>query len=200
MTSAAPPPEARDQASVKRRLRTELLASRRERTPEERATIAEQLWSVLAGRCLGGVDRVGAYVPVGAEPGGRDLPERLRQVAAEVLLPVLRPDNDLDWAAYDGELAAAGRGLAEPPGPRLGVEAVAGFDLLLVPALAVDRRGHRLGRGGGSYDRALARVGGSVPRVALLYDDELLDEVPYEEHDEHVTAVVTPSYGWVTVT
>jgi 5-formyltetrahydrofolate cyclo-ligase len=110
-----------------------------------------------------------------------------------VLLPVLLPDNDLDWAAYTGHLPAGPRGLLEPTGPRLGVDAVRTAGLVVVPALAVDRRGMRMGRGAGSYDRVLARLDPSVPVVALLHDGELLDEVPAEPHDRPVDAALTPS-------
>ena len=121
-----------------------------------------------------------AYVPVGSEPGGPDLPEVLRAAlpaGAELLLPVLRDDLDLDWASYagPGTLVAAGRGMREPDGPRRGRTAIVGATLVVVPALAVDRRGLRLGRGGGSYDRALARVPAATLTVALLHDGELLD-------------------------
>ncbi len=140
--------------------------------------------------------KVAAYVPLSAEPGGPDLPDALRDAGADVLLPVLLPDNDLDWAAHTGELVPAARGLREPAGARLGVDAIARAALVIVPAVAVDRRGVRLGRGGGSYDRTLARVPVGVPIVALLHDGELLDEVPAEPHDRLVSAVVTPSGGW----
>ena len=68
-------------------------------------------------------------------------------------------------------------------------------DAVLVPALAVDRAGNRLGRGGGSYDRVLARVGPLIPLIALIYDDELLDHVPAERHDVPVRAAVSPLTG-----
>jgi 5-formyltetrahydrofolate cyclo-ligase len=87
------------------------------------------------------------------------------------------------------------RGLLEPGEARRGVEAVARADAVLVPALAVDRAGNRLGRGGGSFDRALARVGPMIPLIALLYDDELADQLPAEPHDVPVRAVVRPSHG-----
>ena len=69
---------------------------------------------------------------------------------------------------------------------------MADVELVVVPALAVDRRGNRLGRGAGFYDRALA---GSRPAtvVAVIYDDELLDTVPAEAHDVPVHAVLTPA-------
>ena len=137
---------------------------------------------------------VAAYVSVGTEPGTGPLLEELAAAGKRVLLPVLLPDGDLDWAVYDGpaSLAPARRGLLEPVGPRLGTDAVATADVVLVPALAVDRRGVRLGRGGGSYDRALPRVPVGTFVCALLYDDELLDEVPRADHDRTVTAVATP--------
>ena len=69
-----------------------------------------------------------------------------------MLLPVLRPDGDLDWASYEGpdSLRPGPRGLTEPAEPPRGPGAIASADLVLVPALAVDHSGLRLGRGGGS--------------------------------------------------
>ncbi|MGK5641222.1 5-formyltetrahydrofolate cyclo-ligase [Streptomyces sp. URMC 126] len=140
---------------------------------------------------------VAAYVSVGREPGTRALLETLRNRGVRVLLPVLLPDNDLDWAVHRGpdHLVRAGRGLLEPDGPRLGPDAVTEADAVLLPGLAVDGRGMRLGRGGGSYDRVLARLerAGAAPAlIVLLYDDEVVARVPEEPHDHPVHAVVTP--------
>lgn len=137
---------------------------------------------------------VAVYVSVGTEPGTGPLLEALHGLGRRVLLPVVLPDLDLDWATYAGPqgLAAAGYGLLEPTGPRLGPEAVATADVVLCPAVAVDRAGMRLGQGGGCYDRALARVPHGTFVCALLYDDEVLDAVPAAPHDRPVTAVVTP--------
>ena len=142
---------------------------------------------------------VAAYVPVGWEPGGPDLPEVLAAAlppGGRLLLPVLLDGGDLDWARYQGPLSlrAGARGLREPAGQRLGVDAIGEAALVIVPALAVDRHGMRLGRGGGSYDRALARAG-STFTVALLHDGEIVDSVPAEEHDQPVRAAITPSGG-----
>ena len=138
---------------------------------------------------------VAAYVSVDTEPGTGPLLDRLRAMGRRVVVPVVLPDLDLDWAVYDGpdSLARARRGLLEPTGPRLGLEAVATADVVLTPGLAVDRRGMRLGQGGGCYDRALGRVPVGTFTCTLLYDGELLDEVPSDAHDRPVTAVVTPS-------
>lgn len=189
--------------SEKARLRRELLAARRALSPESLRTSARALSrSALELPELTGAHTVAAYVSVGAEPGTRDLLDALRTAGKRVLLPVLLPDNDLDWAAYDGpgslaEAAHPGKmRLLEPAGPRLGPDAVTGADAVLLPGLAVDRRGMRLGRGGGSYDRVLARLGraGAHPAlVVLLYDDEVVARVPEEPHDHPVQAVATPS-------
>ncbi|MGV4923241.1 5-formyltetrahydrofolate cyclo-ligase [Streptomyces sp. HJ7] len=145
-----------------------------------------------------GAPTVAAYVSIGGEPDTRALIDTLRAAGVRVLLPVLLPDNDLDWAVYEGpeHLVAAGWGLREPDGPRLTPEAVAQADVVLLPGLAVDRTGLRLGRGGGSYDRVLARLERSArptSLVVLLYDHEVLEQVPAEPHDRRVHAAVTPS-------
>ncbi|MCX3059045.1 5-formyltetrahydrofolate cyclo-ligase [Streptomyces beihaiensis] len=145
---------------------------------------------------------VAAYVSVGGEPGTGPLLDALRARGTRVLLPVLLADNDLDWAEYDGpgslvEVHHPGKiALLEPGGERLGADAVLTADAVLLPGLAVDGRGMRLGRGGGSYDRVLARLerAGTDPAlVVLLHDGEVVDRVPAEEHDKPVDAVVTPS-------
>ncbi|SCL18384.1 5-formyltetrahydrofolate cyclo-ligase [Micromonospora inyonensis] len=193
--------EAEATSGTKPRTRAELLARRRALGAVERAAAAAAVGDTLVDlvRRLR-PRRMTGYVPVGSEPGGPDLPEVLRGAlpeGAELLLPVLRADLDLDWAGYAGPdaLVAAGRGMREPAGPRLGRQAVAGAELVVVPALAVDRRGIRLGRGGGSYDRALARVPAGAWTVALLHDGELIDRLPAEPHDRPVRAVVTPTGG-----
>ena len=116
---------------------------------------------------------------------------------AYVLLPVFLPDGELDWAAFDGpdSLAPAGHGLLEPVGRRYGPDALARADAVVCPAVAVDRRGTRLGRGAGCYDRALARKGPHTPAIALVHDEEFVESLPAEPHDRPVDAVVTPSGG-----
>ncbi|MFF2547107.1 5-formyltetrahydrofolate cyclo-ligase [Kitasatospora sp. NPDC058063] len=178
-------------------LRTRLLTQRRELAAEERAAAAGAL-AAHAGELAAAGATVAAYVSVGAEPGTRPLLDALRARGVRVLLPVLLADNDLDWAEYAGPdaLAPAGRGLLEPVGPRLGPQAVTGAAVVLLPGLAVDRSGLRLGRGGGSYDRVLARLAraGARPVLAvLLYEHELLERVPAEPHDRPVDLAVLPS-------
>jgi 5-formyltetrahydrofolate cyclo-ligase len=169
--------------------RAAVLARRGELSPPERdaagTAIAAALHDILVGS-----ERVAAYAAVGSEPPTA----AALALCREVLLPVLLPDGDLDWAAGRDGIRTE-RGLIEPTGPRLGPEAISRCDVILVPALAVDRRGNRLGRGGGSYDRSLRRATGLT--IAVLYDGERVDELPVEAHDVPVGAVVTPSSGLV---
>jgi 5-formyltetrahydrofolate cyclo-ligase len=162
----------------------------------QRAAAASSITAlVLALPQVRSASTVAAYVSIGTEPSTTDLLDGLRSRAARVLVPVLLDDLDLDWAIYATreQLSPDLRGLWTPDGPRLGVDAIASADVVIVPALAVDESGVRLGRGGGSYDRALGRVPAGRPVIALLYDGELLPELPAEPHDARVTAAITPS-------
>jgi 5-formyltetrahydrofolate cyclo-ligase len=182
-------------AAQKLALRDQLLTARR-RHPlsaarEDAEAIAAHLLQTPEVRRAA---TVAAYVSLSNEPGTGPLIEQLYAMGRRIILPVLMPDHDLDWAAYSGPdlLVPASRGLLEPAGPRLGPEAVATADVVLCPGLAVDRSGRRLGRGGGSYDRVLGRVPVGTFVCTLLYDGELLGTLPAEAHDRPVTAVVTP--------
>jgi 5-formyltetrahydrofolate cyclo-ligase len=179
-------------------LRAHLLAARSALSAEQRTAAARAIRDALLDRPeVQMAGTVAAYYSVGAEPDTRGLVYALWKRGNYVLLPVLRADGDLDWASYEGpdSLVPGPRGLLEPGEPPRGTEAVARADAVLVPALAVDRAGNRLGRGGGSYDRALARVGPLIPLIALVYDGELLDHVPAERHDVPVRATVSPLTG-----
>ncbi|MFJ2403797.1 5-formyltetrahydrofolate cyclo-ligase [Streptomyces xanthochromogenes] len=186
--------------SEKAVLRRGLLDARKRLSGDELLNASRALADrALALPELAAAGTVAAYVSVGSEPGTRALIDSLHTRGVRVLLPVLLPDNDLDWAPYAGSehLRPAGRGLLEPDGERLGPDAVTAADAVLLPGLAVDARGMRLGRGGGSYDRVLARIGaaGRAPAlVVLLYANEVVARVPEEPHDHPVQAVVTP-YG-----
>ena len=144
-----------------------------------------------------------AYHPVGTEPGSTLMLDALVAAGCRVLLPVVAaPGAALDWAAHTGGggagggLAAGPYGLLEPVGPRLGRIAVASADTVLVPALAVDRRGVRLGRGGGYYDRTLVLAARSARLVAVVRDCEVVPELPADPHDVPMTTALTPSSGF----
>ncbi|MGI8448022.1 MAG: 5-formyltetrahydrofolate cyclo-ligase [Streptosporangiaceae bacterium] len=191
-----PGPEGlnRDKAAVRERL----LAARRQLTPAERAgadrDIRDAILSLPETQMAG---TVAAYYSIGSEPETHGLLFALWKRGSYVLLPILLPGGDLDWASYEGpdSLRPGPRYLTEPTEPPRGVGAITSADLVLVPALAVDHSGVRLGRGGGSYDRALARVGTPVHTVALLYDSEFVPHVPSGAHDQRVRLIARPAEG-----
>jgi 5-formyltetrahydrofolate cyclo-ligase len=179
-------------------LRRQLVANRnKSNRPVRNATTGPLRDAVLSLPEIQMAGTVAAYMSVGTEPDTGGLVYALWKRGTYVLLPLLRADHDLDWASYEGpdSLRPGPHGLLEPTEPPRGVTAVTSADLVIVPALAVDRGGMRLGRGGGSYDRALARVGAAVPTIALIYDDELLEEVPAGPLDQPVRMVAQPGEG-----
>lgn len=191
--SAAATAEEGSVAVAKAALRRSI-AARRSALPQAARTASAAALADVFESWLGAVDLVAVYLSVGTEPGTAALIEALRLRSISMIAPVLRADGDLDWAALSDAPAVAGlRGTVEPTGPRLGVDAIATADVVLVPALAVDEAGRRLGRGGGSYDRALLRVRSTSRVLAVVHDDEVIDVVPAVAHDRRVDGVVTPS-------
>ena len=187
---------AAGQGSAKVALRDQLVTARNRRSLVERSELARAIADqLLAAPEVRRAASVAAYVSIGSEPGTGLLLRDLAAAGKRVILPVLLPDGDLDWAVYAGDrsLAPARLGLLEPTGPRLGVDAVATPDVVLVPGLAVSETGDRLGRGGGSYDRALGRVPVGTFTCVLLHDEEVGVDVPVEPHDRKVAAAATPT-------
>ncbi|MBV9922949.1 MAG: 5-formyltetrahydrofolate cyclo-ligase [Pseudonocardia sp.] len=178
--------------------RSRFLEARAALTAEARATRDAALTTGALRLATGTGGPICAYVPVGSEPGGPALVSALIEAGHEVLLPVVpRERGPLEWARFDGSFARGPLGLREPTGPRLGVEAIGTAALVFVPGLAVDRRGIRLGRGAGYYDRSLPFA--RAPLVMLLHDDELVERLPDEPHDHPVTAALLPEAGLVTL-
>jgi 5-formyltetrahydrofolate cyclo-ligase len=123
---------------------------------------------------------VAVYLSFASEPDTGPLIEWLAGQRVRTLAPTLLPDADLGW-------------MDVPDGSPLGLDAITDAEVILVPALAVDLRGHRLGRGGGSYDRALTRVRPGQTVLAVVHDDEVLHDVPFAPHDRIVDGALTPS-------
>ena len=187
-------PHPADSTVAKTALRDQVLAARGRRPRAPPADLSASLARVaLEWEAVRRAATVAAYVSVGSEPGTGLLLDALLAAGKRVVVPVLRRDNDLDWAAYDGpgSLAPAARGLLEPTGPLLGVDAIRTADVVIVPGLAVSPAGDRIGRGGGSYDRALARVPAGTPVAVVLHDDELGLAVPTDPHDVRVGFALT---------
>jgi 5-formyltetrahydrofolate cyclo-ligase len=166
-----------------------LLGARKARShAEDLLPSARSQQAVLAAH------RIALYVSMGVEPQTGALIDWLLATDREVLLPILYADNDLGWGVAPGaaDLVPGRRGMSEPP-VDLGPDAIATADLVICPAMAVARNGVRLGRGGGSYDRALARVRPGTPIWAAVYDSEVVEALPTDDHDQLVHAALTPN-------
>lgn len=134
---------------------------------------------------------IAAYLSYGVEPETRGFIHWALSAGLDVLLPVSKPDGTLDWVSYDGSTTRDGIfGFAEPEGTAV---ELATADLIVLPALAVDHSGSRLGKGKGYYDRALADSAVTAPRVALVFDHEVFEQLPTDSHDQPVAAAATPS-------
>lgn len=165
-------------------------AARAARPQSERAAFAERLAAWIPPP---GVDRITCFVGVGDEPDTGPLLRSLRAREIDVLLPITLADFSLDWARYTGDddLVDARYGLREPTAPRLGPAGISSAGVVLIPALAVDGDGRRLGQGAGCYDRALTHVAASTPVLAVVFDDErLATALPEEPHDRRVDGVI----------
>lgn len=186
-------------------LRDQLLTARRHVADDVRATEARQVCERLESleSIVTSDSTICAYVPVGTEPGSIEMLDMLLRRTGRVLLPVARTAADntplpLSWGEYRPGTLTTGRwGLLEPPQPWLPSSALAQAGVVLVPALAVDRRGVRLGRGRGFYDRSLGGRDPHARLIAVVRDAEVLDEVPADPHDIPMTHALTPRQGLI---
>jgi 5-formyltetrahydrofolate cyclo-ligase len=186
---------ASEEESQKRALRAEIRERRRIRTSTERSAAAEAITQHLVDLASDlKVRSLSAYLSMTDEPGTRDFVAWACDQDIRVLLPVSREDGLLDWAPYDGRGEEVDfLGLPTPTSDLLGPIAINDVDLILIPAAAVDRTGMRMGWGRGYFDKTLGSMEGCPPVYAVIFDDELVDEVPRERHDQPVNGVVTPA-------
>lgn len=189
MTTAGPEGQPRGSTSAaKAELRTRLRATRASRPSDPTADDARTTRALAA---CAGAGVVAAYASVPGEPDTAALIEYLRLADVRVLLPVLR--REPGWAVYTGTdgLVPGPLGIPAPSGPALGPDALGDADWVWLPGLAGTRDGRRLGTGGGWYDRALTRASPDARLGLLLYDDEVLDDLPVDDWDRDVDLLVT---------
>ena len=152
--------------------------------------ISESWLHILSANEFKEVSKIGSYISYEFEPETSDINQRIISSGKTLYLPRLLKNNDLEWATWDGDkgkLKKSGKTL-EPVGEA--VEDIQ-LDVIILPALHVDRTGNRLGQGGGSYDRFLART--DAWTIALLHRGELTSEMlPVEPHDQKIKAAATP--------
>lgn len=189
-------PVSTDVDHVKRALRADLRERRQLLSDAQRAEAAH----ALAERLDQLVDQHGArsiscFLSLPTEPGTHEFVEGAVARGIRVLLPISRSDGLLDWSVAEpgGDVAEGMFGLPEPVGELLGPIAVNDVDLMIIPAAAVDASGMRMGWGRGYFDKTIGSMERCPPVYAVIFDSELVDEVPHEVHDQPVSGVVTPS-------
>ena len=144
---------------------------------------------ILSATELKSATNIASYISYEFEPETSDINQRLIKDGKKVFLPRLLENNDIQWVSWNGssENLTKVEKIYEPIGDAVEVE----LDVIILPALHVDRMGNRLGQGGGSYDRALSRS--KAFKIALLHYGELTSEIlPVQPHDEKVDAAATP--------
>lgn len=183
--------------AAKRALRRRLRAERRARDPQDLARASAAIARAAAGvpwlaetRCLAG------YVASDGEPDVGAILAAARRRGAVTLLPRLRPDGDLDLVVCADlgadALVRSANGVLEPSGRAVEPSDLAGPAVLLAPAVALDGCGGRLGRGGGGYDRLLARLRPRAWRIiGVCVEAQVLDRLPTQAHDQPVDALLT---------
>jgi 5-formyltetrahydrofolate cyclo-ligase len=178
-----------DVAKRKQELREQLKAQRKAQALN--LEHASDLLQNLAEICLAnGVATVACYLPFGTEPDTELFIDWALENDLRVLLPVSNSDGTLLWINFTGETAPGIFGFAEPVGDVVSAKEI---DLAIIPAMAADKKGNRLGKGKGYYDRALQELRNGTPVVAVVYAHELLEQIPTENHDHPLDAVVTPA-------
>ncbi|MBP3088857.1 5-formyltetrahydrofolate cyclo-ligase [Corynebacterium sp. sy017] len=178
--------------TAKKALRTELRIKRKTMSPSVRAIanvrIIEQLCTLITRN---NYTRIAAYCPGEKEPGGVELLKNLDAYVDELWLPLSRSQFQLEWARYQGSeyLRVGKHNIYEPMGKSFSSEILHALDLIIVPALGATPHGHRLGQGGGYYDRAMKNI--STPQVMLLFASEIRSDIPIADHDICIKKIIS---------
>lgn len=189
---------SREISEQKRVIRERVRALRQSLAPDEVHEAGVEVCRLARSRVLdAGLRRVCVYASTGKEIPTEELMELLLADGVDVSVP--------DWEAWKqgsglrivsirstGELAREGRVVPQPAvtgGRSVPVDEI---ELFLVPGIAFDRLGTRLGMGGGYFDRLLSRASSKATLTGLAYDFQVLTHLPSEEHDVPVHGIVTP--------
>lgn len=172
-------------ARQKRSLRSQL---RRDR---ELSFMVASWLHIMQSREIQSAEIVASYSSYGFEPQTLDINHALIRAGKTVLLPRTLKSKAIEWVTWDGSQSSLGKNgkVLEPIGAVFTL--LQSIDVVIVPALAIDREGNRMGQGGGSYDRALAQIFGW--KVGLIGAHEISNErLPTEDHDQRLDAAATP--------
>lgn len=173
-------------AEAKARLRSQILGKR---TQEASALAAESFGKQILQLCLDlGAKKVGVYLSFGSEPATDVFLLRAKSHGIELSAPRTGPEHSMEFGLLEGPTSKNSLGFLQPIGE---VVEPSELDLIVAPALSIDQKGNRLGRGGGFFDRYLDEYSGPV--AGVVFDSEFVEQLPVEDHDKPVAYVVTQS-------
>ena len=177
-------------------IRKEILEKRKSQDPKIRVVQSRSIMrALLSHKEFQNADRILIYLSKDEEVGTDNLLGRALELGKRVCVPVVDQKTDelqiseLPGPEIDFRMGAFG--VREPAEEDLNFVSPDQIDLVIIPGLAFDRRGGRIGYGKGYYDRLLKRLGSQIPRIALAFDFQVLDTVPQEENDILVDAIIT---------
>jgi 5-formyltetrahydrofolate cyclo-ligase len=173
-------------SEAKKALRAQILAARSTNLSRQTSHLFAE--SLLALSLQQNLKRIGCYLSFGSEPATDSFIELAKAEGIEIACPRIESDGRMVMAVLESETKPSELGFREPTGK---VVESKDLELIVIPALAIDHKGQRLGRGAGYFDRFLEQYKGRT--VGLVYDAEFLPEVPSETHDLPVSLVVTQS-------
>jgi 5-formyltetrahydrofolate cyclo-ligase len=173
-------------SEAKKALRFSILAARSENLAKQSS--GQFTESLLALSLKQNLKRIGCYLSFGSEPATDSFIELAKSQGIEIACPRIEIDGQMVMAVLDSETERSELGFKEPTGAVIDPK---DLDLVIVPALAIDYQGQRLGRGAGYFDRYLEQYKG--PTVGLIYEAEFLSKVPTLVHDKPVSQVITES-------
>ena len=184
-----------DPTLAKRALRAELSERRQNLSQHERDIATIGLTQNLEAVTLDLSARsIACFLSTPMEPNTRPFINWAEAQGIRVLFPISRDDGLLDWTVGEESVETEGLfGMPEAVGELLGPIAINDVDLIIVPAASVDESGMRMGWGRGYFDKTLGSMENCPPVYAVIFDNEFVDEVPREVHDQPVNGVVTPT-------
>ena len=183
---------------LKTRLRAEARARRGARSSAQLRELTQGITETLDDLITElGVRSVAIFLSTPQEPQTRDAIRVLSAQGVRLYAPISLPEGRMVWTPVDANTPERS-GLGGMPEPDVGASAASQaitVDVVICPAAAVDDTGTRLGWGGGFYDRFLSELPAGTPVFALVFDDDVVSDLPGEAHDVPVWGVVTP-HGW----
>ena len=135
------------------------------------------------------------YISENLEVGTDSIIQKAYSYNKIVVLPAFDPENYkmtlMKVDAFGQELVPGPRGVLEPDPGKCKVVPMDRIDIAILPGLAFDEKGGRIGLGTGYYDRLIPRLDITTRKVALTFEEQIIPQVPMESHDKHVDIIIT---------